>query len=160
MVSQETADTLVTMLESAVAEGTGGNAAVPGYRVAGKTGTAQSFEGGGVIKNVASFIGIAPADDPRLAVNVVLYDPKTSIYGGAVAAPVFREVTARSLRGLEGLGQLAHRLDGPLVDALGHLVLLVAPVTVLAHQPVPLLWIVIAPRRTPARLPPRAPHLC
>ena len=100
VVSEETADTLVRMLESAVAEGTGGNAAVPGYRVAGKTGTAQSFEGGGVIKIVASFIGIAPADDPRLVVNVALYDPKTSIYGGAVAAPVFSEVTGHALQRL------------------------------------------------------------
>lgn len=100
VVSPETAATLVTMLESAVAEGTGGNAAVPGYRVAGKTGTAQAFEGGGVVKNVASFIGIAPADDPRLVVNVVLYDPKTSIYGGDVAAPVFSQVTGHALRHL------------------------------------------------------------
>lgn len=98
VVSEETADTLVQMLESAVAEGTGGNAAVPGYRIAGKTGTSQAFEGGGVIKNVASFIGIAPADDPRLVVNVALYDPKTSIYGGVVAAPVFSEVTGYALQ--------------------------------------------------------------
>jgi cell division protein FtsI (penicillin-binding protein 3) len=86
------------MLESAVLEGTGGNAAVPGYRIAGKTGTAQAFEGNGVIKVVASFIGIAPADDPRIVVNVVLYDPHSSIYGGTVAAPVFSEVTAATLQ--------------------------------------------------------------
>lgn len=98
VVSEETADTLVQMLESAVADGTGGSAAVPGYRIAGKTGTSQAFEGNGVIKNVASFIGIAPADDPRLVVNVALYDPKTSIYGGVVAAPVFSDVTAHALR--------------------------------------------------------------
>ena len=98
VVSEQTADTLVQMLESAVAEGTGGQASVPGYRIAGKTGTSQAFEGNGVIKNVASFIGIAPADDPRLVVNVALYDPKTSIYGGVVAAPVFSEVTAHALR--------------------------------------------------------------
>ncbi len=98
VVSEQTADTLVQMLESAVVEGTGGNAAVPGYRIAGKTGTSQAFEGGGVIKNVASFIGIAPADDPRIVVNVTLYDPKTSIYGGAVAAPVFSEVAGYALQ--------------------------------------------------------------
>lgn len=100
VVSAETADTVVRMLESAVLEGTGGNAEVPGYRIAGKTGTAQAFEGGGVVKTVASFIGIAPADDPRLVVNVVLYDPKTSIYGGTVAAPVFSQVTAHALQHL------------------------------------------------------------
>uniref|UniRef100_UPI0020297D6A peptidoglycan D,D-transpeptidase FtsI family protein n=1 Tax=Actinotalea sp. C106 TaxID=2908644 RepID=UPI0020297D6A len=98
VVSEETADTIVRMLESAVADGTGAAAAIPGYRVAGKTGTAQAFEGNGVIKHVASFIGIAPADDPVLAVNVALYDPKTSIYGGEVAAPVFSEVTGYALR--------------------------------------------------------------
>jgi cell division protein FtsI (penicillin-binding protein 3) len=97
VVSAETADTLVRMLESAVTEGTGGAAAVPGYRIAGKTGTAQAFEGDGVVKVVASFIGIAPADDPRIVVNVVLYNPRTSIYGGTVAAPVFSEVAGYAL---------------------------------------------------------------
>lgn len=100
VVSEQTARTVVSMLESAVAEGTGGNAAVPGYRIAGKTGTAQAWEPNGAIKIVSSFIGIAPADDPRLVVNVALYDPKTSIYGGTVAAPVFSEVTAHALRSL------------------------------------------------------------
>jgi len=98
VVSQETADTIVTMLESVVAEGTGGHAAVPGYRIAGKTGTSQAFEGNGVVKNVASFIGIAPADNPRIVVNVTLYDPKTSIYGGDVAAPVFSAITSHTLQ--------------------------------------------------------------
>lgn len=100
VVSEETAATVVRMLESAVVEGTGGNGAVPGYRVAGKTGTAQAFERGGVIKHVSSFIGLVPADDPQLAINVVLYDPKTSIYGGAVAAPVFSEVAQFALQHL------------------------------------------------------------
>uniref|UniRef100_UPI00356B2EDF peptidoglycan D,D-transpeptidase FtsI family protein n=1 Tax=Actinotalea sp. TaxID=1872145 RepID=UPI00356B2EDF len=98
VVSEETADTIVRMLEGAVADGTGGNASVPGYRIAGKTGTAQAFEGNGVVKNVASFIGIAPADDPRIVVNVTVYDPKSSIYGGSVAAPVFSEVTSHTLQ--------------------------------------------------------------
>jgi cell division protein FtsI (penicillin-binding protein 3) len=100
VISAETANTILSMLESSVADGTGRNASVPGYRVAGKTGTAQSFEGAGVIKYVASFIGIAPADDPEIVVNVAVYDPKTSIYGGAVAAPVFSEVTAYALQHL------------------------------------------------------------
>lgn len=100
VISEETAQTLMTMLEGAVAEGTGKAAQVPGYRVAGKTGTAQAFEAGGTVKHVASFIGVAPADDPRIVVNVVLYDPKTSIYGGDVAAPVFSEVAEHALRQL------------------------------------------------------------
>lgn len=100
VVSEETADTVMRMLETAVVDGTGRNGAVPGYRVGGKTGTAQSFEGDGVIKYVASFIGVAPVDDPRIAVNVVLYSPKTEIYGGVVAAPVFRDVTSFTLQHL------------------------------------------------------------
>jgi len=100
VVGQETADAVVRMMESAVVEGTGGNAAVAGYRIAGKTGTSQAFEGNGVVKNVASFVGVAPADQPRIAVNVTLYDPKTSIYGGATAAPVFSAVTAYTLQHL------------------------------------------------------------
>lgn len=98
VVSDQTADTVVRMLESAVAEGTGGNAAVPGYRIAGKTGTAQAFEPGGVVKVVASFIGVAPADDPEIVVSVALYNPKSSIYGGTVAAPVFSQVTGHALQ--------------------------------------------------------------
>lgn len=98
VVSEQTADTVLRMMESAVTEGTGSAAAVAGYRIAGKTGTSQAFEGGGVVKNVASFVGIAPADDPRIVVNVTLYDPKTSIYGGVVAAPVFSEVAGYALQ--------------------------------------------------------------
>ena len=98
VVSPETADTIVTMLESVVADGTGGNAAVPGYRIAGKTGTSQAFEGNGVVRNVASFVGMAPAENPRIVVNVTLYDPKTSIYGGDVAAPVFSAITSHTLQ--------------------------------------------------------------
>lgn len=100
VISTETAETLVRMLEGAVADGTGEAASVPGYRIAGKTGTAQAFESNGDISNVASFIGLAPADDPEIVVNVVLYDPKSSIYGGAVAAPVFSTVTEHALRSL------------------------------------------------------------
>lgn len=100
VVSEETAAAVMRMLEGAVHEGTGRRAAVPGYRVAGKTGTAQAFELDGSVSHVASFIGVAPAEDPRIVVNVVLYDPKTSIYGGDVAAPVFSEVTEHALRHL------------------------------------------------------------
>lgn len=100
VISAETAETLVRMLEGAVADGTGEAASVPGYRIAGKTGTAQAFESNGDISIVASFIGLAPADDPEIVVNVVLYDPKSSIYGGAVAAPVFSTVTEHALRSL------------------------------------------------------------
>jgi len=92
VVSPETARTVLTMMESVVDDGTGGNASIPGYRVAGKTGTAQNWVNGqqGI---TASFIGVAPADDPQVAVAVILHNPKTSVYGGDVAAPVFSDVT-------------------------------------------------------------------
>jgi cell division protein FtsI (penicillin-binding protein 3) len=97
VISKQTADTLVRMLESVVTSGTGENAQVPGYRVAGKTGTAQAWEGP-VQKTVASFTGIAPADDPQIVVNVTLYHPLSTIYGGSAAAPVFSEVTGYTLQ--------------------------------------------------------------
>ena len=93
-VSAQTAHTVLTMLESVVNDGTGMSAAVPGYQVAGKTGTAQDMQTGGI---TASFIGVVPADSPRLVVGVFLQNPRTSIYGGAVAAPVFSDVAGFAL---------------------------------------------------------------
>lgn len=93
-VSEQTAQTVLSMLESVVDDGTGMSASIPGYRVAGKTGTAQDMQTGGV---TASFIGVVPADAPRLAVGVFLQNPKSSIYGGAVAAPVFSDVAGFAL---------------------------------------------------------------
>ena len=85
------------MMESAVTEGTGRNGAIPGYRVAGKTGTAQRFNPSGY---TASFIGVAPVDDPQVVTAVILHNPRTSIYGGTVAAPVFSSVTGYALQRL------------------------------------------------------------
>jgi cell division protein FtsI (penicillin-binding protein 3) len=97
VISTETADTLVRMLESVVTDGTGGRAQVAGYRVAGKTGTAQAWDDGEET-TVASFIGIAPADDPRIVVNVTMYHPRSTIYGGSAAGPVFSEVAGYALQ--------------------------------------------------------------
>ncbi|QZN87548.1 penicillin-binding protein 2 [Cellulomonas sp. C5510] len=97
VVSPETAQTVLTMMESAVDEGTGSAAAIPGYRVAGKTGTAQAWAADGTQGITASFIGVAPADDPAIAVSVVLHNPRTSEWGGTVAAPVFSEVAGYAL---------------------------------------------------------------
>ncbi|CAL8973314.1 Penicillin-binding protein PbpB [Cellulomonas sp. T2.31MG-18] len=94
VVSPQTAQTLLTMLGSVVNDGTGTSAAVPGYQVAGKTGTAQDMQTGGI---TASFIGVVPADAPRLVVGVFVQNPKTSIYGGVVAAPVFSDVAGFAL---------------------------------------------------------------
>lgn len=101
VISPETAATVLKMMESAVDEGTGSNAAIPGYRVAGKTGTAQAWGLGGRTGITASFIGVAPADNPRIAVSVVMNNPRTSTYGGTVAAPVFSEVAGYALQMLK-----------------------------------------------------------
>ncbi|WP_243884272.1 peptidoglycan D,D-transpeptidase FtsI family protein [Cellulomonas fengjieae] len=96
VVSPETAETVLTMMQSVVDDGTGSHAAIPGYQVAGKTGTAQNWVGG-VQGITASFIGVAPADDPRIAVAVILHNPKSSEFGGVVAAPVFSDVAGYTL---------------------------------------------------------------
>jgi cell division protein FtsI (penicillin-binding protein 3) len=97
---------LTTMLEQVVAVGTGVSAVVPGYTVAGKTGTAQIPAPGGASyipgAYMASFVGFAPADNPVLSAIVVLNHP-TPIYGGTVAAPVFSQLMSYAL----------HRYDIP-----------------------------------------------
>ncbi|GAB2454823.1 penicillin-binding protein 2 [Xylanimonas ulmi] len=93
VISEATATTLLHMMEEVTGEdGTAQQAQIPGYRVAGKTGTAQIFLPSGGYTYMASFIGVAPADDPRYTVSVFLKSPHSSIYGGVVAAPVFRDV--------------------------------------------------------------------
>jgi cell division protein FtsI (penicillin-binding protein 3) len=95
-----TARAIREMLEAVVEKGTGKQAQIPGYRVAGKTGTAQKAEPGvgyGCGKSVGSFVGFVPADRPRLACVVVIDEPKGSSYGGVVAAPAFREICRQSL---------------------------------------------------------------
>lgn len=102
VVGEETAAQVRGMLEGAVGEeGTGENAAVPGYRIAGKTGTAQAPDAnGGYSGYTASFIGMAPADDPQVVVAVTLQRPVNGYYGGTVAAPVFADVMAYALQEL------------------------------------------------------------
>ncbi|QAY71861.1 penicillin-binding protein 2 [Xylanimonas protaetiae] len=93
VISAETSTTLLHMMEEVTGEdGTAASAQIPGYRVAGKTGTAQIIMPGKATTYMSSFVGVAPADAPRFAVGVFLKSPRTSIYGGVVAAPVFRDV--------------------------------------------------------------------
>ncbi len=101
--SAQTAHEVRAMLELAVqAGGTAPKAQIIGYRVAGKTGTARKIEGGVYAeKYVASFVGFAPASDPRLIVAVMIDEPSAGQYfGGEVAAPVFAQVMAGALRTL------------------------------------------------------------
>jgi cell division protein FtsI (penicillin-binding protein 3) len=106
VVSARTARALTSILEGVVRQGgTGTAAALDDWSVAGKTGTAQvpNPKGGGYLPGayVGSFMGFAPAEDPRVVVAVVLDRPAKGIYGGTVAAPVFREVAGYALRHLQ-----------------------------------------------------------
>ncbi|HET6719583.1 MAG TPA: penicillin-binding protein 2 [Rhodocyclaceae bacterium] len=112
--SAQTAREVRLMLELAVQDGgTAPKAQIPGYRVAGKTGTAHKLDGGIYAnKYVSSFVGLAPVSDPRLIVAVMIDEPSGALhYGGDVAAPVFSAVMSGSLRALgilpDGL-QMAH----------------------------------------------------
>jgi cell division protein FtsI/penicillin-binding protein 2 len=100
-ISPETVGALTRILENAVETGTGKLAKLPEYRAAGKTGTAQKIdrESGSYSssKVVASFVGFAPVDQPRLTMLVVIDEPKIGNWGGEIAAPVFRKVAERVL---------------------------------------------------------------
>ena len=101
--SQQTVREMRAMLEMAVqSEGTAPKAKIPGYRVAGKTGTAYKIEGGQYVrKYVASFVGFAPASDPRLVAAIMIDEPGAGQhYGGDVAGPVFAAVMSGALRTL------------------------------------------------------------
>jgi len=102
VVSHHTADRMMSMFRDVVLEGTGTQAAIPGYTVAGKTGTAQKAENGRYVrKYVASFVGLVPAKSPRLAILVMVDEPHGNIYGGVVAAPAFRDIARFALQYLE-----------------------------------------------------------
>jgi cell division protein FtsI (penicillin-binding protein 3) len=116
--SPKTASALNKMLEMAVqAGGTGPKGQVPGFRVAGKTGTAHKLEGGAYAadKYISSFVGFAPVSDPRIIVAVMIDEPgDKQYYGGIVAAPVFSTVMGEALRQL-GVSPDAPLPEGPLV---------------------------------------------
>ncbi|MEN6461220.1 MAG: stage V sporulation protein D [Syntrophomonas sp.] len=105
VISEETAKELCLILEGEVTQGTGKNAFIEGYRVGGKTGTAQKISpSGGYLPNeyVASFIGFAPANNPRLVALMVVDSPQGyPYYGGWVAAPAVKEIISDSMRYLE-----------------------------------------------------------
>ena len=105
VISEKTARLLASMLKEVTNEGgTGVMANVEGFEVAGKTGTAQKADlahgGYAARKRVASFVGFVPADAPRLVVLILVDEPEVSIYGGVVAAPVFRNIARGALRQL------------------------------------------------------------
>ncbi len=98
VVSAKTAKTVREMLESVVsAEGTAPAAQIPGYRVAGKTGTANRSQANGYSGYTASFVGMAPAENPSLVVAVMIHTPGGLHFGSLLSGPVFREVMMYSL---------------------------------------------------------------
>jgi cell division protein FtsI/penicillin-binding protein 2 len=104
VLSRTIAAELNAMLQNVVTEGTGTYAAVPGYRVAGKTGTAQkpdSHGGYASTRYVASFVGMVPASNPRLVILVTVDEPQGAIWGGVVAAPAFAQIASYDLQYLE-----------------------------------------------------------
>lgn len=99
VISEETSKLVCSCLEHVVSLGTGRNAYIEGYRVGGKTGTAQIVENGSYLQGqyITSFIGIAPMDDPELVVFCAITKPKNTIqYGGVVAAPIVKELLTES----------------------------------------------------------------
>ena len=102
VISEETSAMVREILEGVVSEGSGRNAQVPGYRIGGKTGTAQKYGENGRIadgKLIASFIGFAPADDPEFLVLILVDEPKVGvIFGSTVAAPFVKDVLAETLQ--------------------------------------------------------------
>jgi cell division protein FtsI/penicillin-binding protein 2 len=100
VMSRQTADLLTAMMRDVVADGTGVEAQVPGYSVAGKTGTAAKADPSGGYSDtryVASFVGIAPASAPRVVVLVAVDEPRGAIWGGTVAAPIFSRIAQFAL---------------------------------------------------------------
>lgn len=94
-ISEETSLTMRKLLEDVVAVGGAKNARIPGYRIGGKTGTAQVYKDGRIVRNVhiGSFLGFAPADDPRIALLVIVDEADAPVdYGGTTAAPFARQI--------------------------------------------------------------------
>jgi cell division protein FtsI (penicillin-binding protein 3) len=99
-ISTETARTIRQMMKEVITTGgTGVNAALEGYAVCGKTGTAQKIENGSYArgKYVSSFIGFVPADYPEAVILVVVDEPQKRYYGGTVAAPAFKRIALETL---------------------------------------------------------------
>ena len=104
ILSRDVSDQMLSLLRGVVLEGTGTEAAVPGYTVAGKTGTAAKIDPDGTYSTsryVASFVGLVPATKPRLVVMVMVDEPRGAFYGGEVAAPAFKEIARFNLQHLE-----------------------------------------------------------
>ena len=102
IISEQTSRTMISILKTTVQQGTGKKAAIPGFDVAGKTGTAQKLDPDTKAYSqsayIASFIGFVPADDPKLVILIMVDEPQGVYWGGEVAAPAFRAIGQQVLR--------------------------------------------------------------
>jgi cell division protein FtsI (penicillin-binding protein 3) len=125
VLEEDTARELAAMLEEVVEKGTGTRAALLGHRVAGKTGTAQKVDpirGGYSDKRLASFLGFAPADSPRVAILVVIDEPEgkgAEVAGGTVAAPAWGAIAHEALRQLDVMPEQVKETAPLLLSSLG-----------------------------------------
>jgi cell division protein FtsI (penicillin-binding protein 3) len=119
VISPDTSERVKKILRAVVVRGTGKPAAVPGYSIAGKTGTSNKIDPrtGKYVsgKNVASFAGFFPMEKPRYTILVIIDNPKGQVYGGETAAPAFREIASKiiTLKGLKADTPLPHKNGGP-----------------------------------------------
>ena len=106
VVSEETSETMRTILESVVSEGSGKNAYIEGYKIGGKTATSQTLPRSAK-KYISSFNGFAPADNPQVLAMIVIHDPQGIYYGGTIAAPVVKDIFENILPylGIEKVGE-------------------------------------------------------
>ena len=93
VIKKETSDTMKMLLESVVSQGSGKNAYIEGYEIGGKTATSEKLPRSSN-KYISSFIGFAPADDPKIIAIVLIDEPVGTYYGGTIAAPVIKELLA------------------------------------------------------------------
>ncbi len=103
VISKETSDTMLSLMETVISDGSGANSYIPGYRIGGKTGTAQKIIDGRYRqgKYIGSFVAVAPIEDPKIALLVVVDEPSGTYYGGSVAAPAAREIFEDTFNYLE-----------------------------------------------------------
>ena len=96
VISEQTSDTMRTLLESVVSEGGGNKASIPGYSIGGKTATSQKLPRS-AHKYISSFLGFAPAEDPQIMVLCIVDEPEGIYYGGTVCAPIVKEFLENAL---------------------------------------------------------------
>ena len=155
VMSEQAAQQMLAIMETVTQKGgTGTEAAVPGFTVAGKTGTAQKVVGRVYSHNKFNslFIGMVPADKPVLAISVIVDEPKGAIFGGVVAAPIFREIAAQSLRVL-GYYPQREKLDDLNMPVQARMANPAKDARMAKATPAP----VLAPAAAPATVPVAAP---